>query len=216
MSRLAGTVPEGTHPPSARTTYSHTKVCQVRTGACDNQPALPKETESREQSKDFAHTSTKDTYSQTMQRKTSPRSIDKRMGHRRLTPFFKDTINSTNYNEQCTNGIKYQTTNSYAEQEFGTRKCVNRTTTNHQCMDKAVCIINELISGSYVSEPDKMDIFRTISQSIQTKQQATNTPPTKQGRTNGRSTGEKHCPHRGNIPVKEDFNREHSSSTYTQ
>ena len=129
-------------------------------------------------------------------------------------------VNSTSHNQQCTNGRKYQTTNSKelsAEQEVGTGKGGNRPTTIHQWMDKAICTINEGISGSYVSEPDKTEIFRTIGQSIPTKQQATNTTPAKQGRTNRRCTGNnKHCTNRGNIPTKEDFNRNHSPSTYTQ
>ena len=60
---------------------SHTKMCQLRTGACHHQSALPKETGSHEQSKDFVHTSNKETYNQTRQQKASPHSIDKRMGH---------------------------------------------------------------------------------------------------------------------------------------
>ena len=47
-------------------------------------------------------------------------------------------------------------------------------------MDKAICIINEGISGSYVNEPDKTVIFRTTGQSIPTTQQAVNTTQTKQ------------------------------------
>ena len=122
-----------------------------------------------------------------------------------------DTINSTSHNQQSTKGGKYQTTNckelstkSSAEQEVGNGKGGNRPTTNQQCMDKAICTINEGISGSYVSEPNKRATFRNIGQSIPTKQQATNTTPTKQGRTNGRCSGNnKHCTHRGNIPTME-------------
>ena len=44
---------------------SHTKVCQLRTGAFQHQSALPKETGSQEQSKDFVHTSNKETYNPT-------------------------------------------------------------------------------------------------------------------------------------------------------
>ena len=40
---------------------SHTKVCQLRTGAFQHQSALPKETGSQEQSKDFVHTAPNDT-----------------------------------------------------------------------------------------------------------------------------------------------------------
>ena len=77
--------------------------------------------------------------------------------------------------------------------------------------------INEGISDSYDSEPDKTVIFMTIRQSIPTKQQATNTTPTQQGRTNGQCTrNNKHCIHWGNMHTKEYFNREHSSSTCTQ
>ena len=56
---------------------SHTKVRKLSTGACHHQSALPKETGSREQSKDFAHTSTQNAYNQTSQQKPSPHSIEK-------------------------------------------------------------------------------------------------------------------------------------------
>ena len=81
-------------------------------------------------------------------------------------------------------------------------------------MDKAVRTINEGISCSYVSEPDKTVLF---SQSRPTNQQATNITPTNRGRTNGRCTrNDTHCTQRCNISTQEDFYRGHSSSTCTQ
>ena len=129
-------------------------------------------------------------------------------------------LNSTSHDQQ----YKYKTTHSKdfstkisAEQEVRNEKGGNQPTTNHQCMDKAICTINEGISCSYVSEPNKTVIFRPIGQSILTKQQATNPTPAKQGQIVGLCTGNnKHCTHGGNIPTKEDFNRKHSSSTCTQ
>ena len=100
------------------------------------------------------------------------------------------------------------------EQKIRTSNGGTRPTTIHQCMDKAVRTINEGISCSYVSEPDKTAPFR---QSMPTNQQATNTTPTNRGRTNGRYTrNNTHCTQRCTISTKEDFYREHSSSTCTQ
>ena len=84
---------------------SHTKVCQLRTGAFHHQSALPNETRSHEQSKDVVHTNTKETYNQTRQQKASPHSIDIRMGHTYRTwswktTLFKETINFTSHNQQ--------------------------------------------------------------------------------------------------------------------
>ena len=91
-----------------------------------------------------------------------------------------------------------------------------KTVCRYGCMYFLAALVL-VCDGSYVSEPDKTVIFLTIGQSIPTKQQTTNTTPTKQGRTNGRCTGNnKHCTHRGNIHTKEDFNRNYSPSTCTQ
>ena len=51
---------------------SRTQVRILWTGACHHQSALPKETGSREQSKDIGHTSTQITYNQTSQQKPVP------------------------------------------------------------------------------------------------------------------------------------------------
>ena len=116
------------------------------TGACHHQSALPTETGSREQSKDFAHTSTQNTYNQTSQQKPSPHSIEKLMSHTDhtrsgKTVLFKTIIYSTNHNHRGTNESKYQTTKTNskelntkknAEQEVGTGKGGIRPTTNHQ------------------------------------------------------------------------------------
>ena len=50
-------------------------------------------------------------------------------------------------------------TKNHAKQKVRTSKGGTRPTTNHQCMDKAVRIINERISYSYVSEQDKTVLF---------------------------------------------------------
>ena len=57
----------------------HTKVRKLWTVACHHQSPLPKETGSRKQSKDIAHTSTQSTYNQTSQQEPSPHSIEKRI-----------------------------------------------------------------------------------------------------------------------------------------
>ena len=208
---------------------SHTKVRKLWTGACHHQSALPQETGSREQSKDFAHTITENTYNQTSQQKPSPHSIEKRMGNTDrtgsgITALFRKNINSTNQNHRGTNESKYQTTKTNskelntknnAEQEVGTGKGGILPTTNDQCLDKVLRTINEGVSGSYVSELDKIVTFRTIGQSIPTSQLGTNT--TNRRRTNGRCPRyNTHCTHRCNISTQEDFYREHLSSTCTQ
>ena len=117
------------------------------------------------------------------------------------------------YQTTKTNSKELNTKNN-AEQEVGNGKGGIRPTTNHQCRDKTLRNINNRVSDSSVSEPDKTAPFRTIGQSIPTSQQATNKTPTKRGRTNGRCTGNNtYCTHQCNISIKEDFYREHSSST---
>ena len=201
---------------------SNTKVRKLWTWSCHHQSALPKETGSREQSKDIAHISTQSKYNQTSQQEPSPHSIEKCMGltdHTRSgkTALFRTTINSTNHNHRGTNGSKYHTTKSNSkelknnsEQEAGTGKCGVRPTTNYQCLDKTLRTINNGISGSYVS---KSVPFRTIGQAIPTSRQATSKTLTKRGRSNGRCTGNNtNYTHRCDISTKEDFYREHSSS----
>ena len=53
-------------------------------------------------------------------------------------------------------------------------------------MDKAICTINEGISGSYVANRPKRSFSGpSVNQNQPTKQQATNITPTEQGRANG-------------------------------
>ena len=195
---------------------------------------LPHETGSRKQSKDIADPSTSSTYNQTSQQEPSPHSIEKRMGltdHTRggKTALFRPTINSTKHTYRGTNGSKYKSTKTNnkelntkieAEQEAGTSKGGVRPTTNYQCLDKTVRTIDNGLSISYISEPDKTTTFRTIGQPTTTKTKNTtntNQTPTTRGRTNGRCTGNNtNCTQRCNISTKEDFYREHSSSTCTQ
>ena len=81
-----------------------------------------------------------------------------------------------------TSRIQYQ---KQAEQEVVTGNGGIHPTTNHQCLYKTLRTINEGVSRSYVSVPDKTVPFRTISQAMPTSQQATNKTPTTRGRTNG-------------------------------
>ena len=70
-----GTALEDTNRTSEKQQKSHTKVRKLWTGTFHHQSALPKDTVSREQSKDIAHTSTKNTYNQTSQQKSSPNPL---------------------------------------------------------------------------------------------------------------------------------------------
>ena len=108
---------------------------------------------------------------------TSSYTTGKRMGHidrtgSGETALFKQTTNYYNHtrNHRATNGSKPNSkelnTKNNAEQAVGPGKGGTRPTTNHQCL---------VISGFYVSEPDKIVPF---SQSMPTKQQTTNTTPT--------------------------------------
>ena len=100
-----------------------------------------------------------------------------------------------------------------SEQETRTGKGSGRPSTSYKCLDKATRAINDGVSGSYVS---KSFPFGTIGQARPTSRQATSNTPRKWG-TNGRCTGNHtNCTHRCNISIKEDFCREHSSSTGTQ
>ena len=82
-----------------------------------------------------------------------------------------------------------------------------------KCLDKTTSAVDDGVSGSDVSKPVPP---RTIGQARPTNRQATSDAPRERG-TNRRCTGDHtDSTHRCNIPVKEDFCREHSSSTSTQ
>ena len=208
----------------------NTKVRKLWAGACHHQSPLPKETGSGTQSKNITNTITQSTHDQTIHQEPSPHPIEKRMGlsnHPRSseTALFRTTINSTMRKRRGTNGRKYQTpqTNgkglsakNQPEQEAGTCKGGLRPTTNTQCLDKALRTVNNGISTSYSSQPDKTVLFRTTGQATPTSQQDTNKTTTKRG-TNGRCTrNNTNCTQRSNLFTKEDFYREHSSSTCSQ
>ena len=172
---------------------------------------------------------------QTSQQDPSPHPIEERMDRIDHTRGGKATINTTNHNHPGTNGGKFQVktvrkelktnggkcqTKTYgkelkaiSEQETRTGKGSCRPSTSYQCLDKTTSAINDGISCSDVS---KSVPSRTIGQARPTSRQATSNTPRKRG-TNGRCTGNHtNSTHRCNISIKEDFCREHSSSTGTQ
>ena len=131
----------------------------------------------------------------------------------------KETINTTNHNHPGTNGGKYKVTTvrkevqTTSDQETRTGKGSCRPSTSYQGLDKTTSTINDGVSGSDVSKPVPS---RTIGQARPTSRQATSDAPRDRG-TNRRCTGNHtDSTHRCNIPVKEDFCHEHSSSTGTQ
>ena len=131
----------------------------------------------------------------------------------------KETINTTNHNHSGTNGGKYKVTTvrkevqTTSDQETRTDKGSCRPSTSYQGLDKTTSTIDDGVSGSDVSKPVPS---RTIGQARPTSRQATSDVPRDRG-TNRRCTGNHtDSTHRCNIPVKEDFCREHSSSTGTQ
>ena len=162
---------------------SHTKVRKLWAGACHDQSPLPKETGSREQGEDVAHTSTNNA---TSQQEPGPHPTEKRMVLTDRTRsgttalYSEESINSTRHQYRGTNGSKYNQTiktNSKeiytkAEQEAGTSKGGIRTTTNYQCMDESLRPITSGVSVGYVSEPDKTTHFQDHRQTRNTSQSA--------------------------------------------
>ena len=194
---------------------SYIEVRKLRTGACRHQSPLPKDAGSREQNE----IGTQGKCNQASQQDPSPHPIEERMDRIGRTRGGKETINTTNHNHPGTNGGKYKVTTvrkevqTTSDQETRTDKGSCRPSTSYQGLDKTTSTIDDGVSGSDVSKPVPS---RTIGQARPTSRQATSDVPRDRG-TNRRCTGNHtDSTHRCNIPVKEDFCREHSSSTGTQ
>ena len=149
----------------------------------------------------------------------SPHPIEERMDRIGRTRGGKETINTTSHNHPGPNGGKYKVTTvckevqTTSDQETRTGKGSCRPSTSYQCLDKTTSAVDDGVSCSDVSKPVPP---RTIGQARPTSRQATSDAPRERG-TNRRCTGDHtDSTHRCNIPVKEDFCREHSSSTSTQ
>ena len=152
---------------------SHTKVRKLWAGACHDQSPLPKETGSREQGEDVAHTSTNN---ETSQQEPGPHPTEKRMG---LTDRTRSGTTALLWKKhkplQGTNIEEPMEVSTIKQSKQTARKSIPRQnrkpepvkevsaprqTTN--AWTKPLRPITSGVSVGYVSEPDKTTHFRTI------------------------------------------------------
>ena len=163
-----------------------TQMCKLWTGTRHYKSPLPKENESREESKDCTSVTTNHT--QTGQQETSSYTTGKRMGHidrtgSGETALFMQTINSHNHTRKhrANNGSKHKTiktnsrelnTKNNVKQKVGTSKGGTRPQPTTNAWSKLfVPSMKEFPAATSAN-------WTKRSLSMPTNQQATNTTPT--------------------------------------